>query len=90
MIEIRHDGDGEYGDEIESFDDDEYGDEGDEETDTVPCRGCGTDVYSDALQCPVCGDYVTHGGSSMETRPRWFWILGAVGVVVLIVALVVG
>lgn len=87
MIEIQH---GDYGDdeEVEYFgDDDEYEEDG--ETETVSCGSCGTDVYEDALQCPVCGEYVTRTTSALAGRPRWFVALGILGIVLLIVALLV-
>lgn len=49
-------------------DDDVYDDGDDDETLTVPCRSCGTDVYEDAVQCPSCGDYVTRRPGSLPGK----------------------
>jgi hypothetical protein len=74
------------GDEL---DDNEYPDErpDDDETETVPCPECGAEVYEDALQCPVCGNYVTHDTSVWSGRPGWWVLLGLVGVLAAIAVL---
>ncbi len=74
------------GDELR---DDEYPDEpvDDDETDTIPCPHCGADVYEDAVQCPICGDYITGSEGPMAGRPLWWLVLGFVGVVAAALAL---
>ncbi len=66
-----------YDDDDEDPDDVAYDD--DEETLTVPCASCGTDVYEDALQCPVCGEYVRATGSAFTGRSLLFILLAAAG-----------
>ena len=42
--------------------------------DTVPCPNCGSDIYEDAEQCPICSEYITHGS---QIRPHWKWTSAA-------------
>ena len=52
---------------------------------TVACAACGTEIYEDAPQCPVCGEYVTAlRGSHWEGRPGWWIALGLLGVIAVI------
>ena len=62
--------------------------EDDEATLTIECGTCGADVYEDAVVCPVCNEYVSHGGSAFRGRPLWFWLLGGAGVLALLWVLV--
>jgi DNA-directed RNA polymerase subunit RPC12/RpoP len=73
--------DNEYPDE-----DDEYPDD-DETTATVTCPECGAEVYEDAVQCPVCGSYVTYYRRVWTGRPIWWIVLALLGVVATIVVL---
>lgn len=60
----------------------------DDEAAVVPCPSCGAAIYEDAVSCPVCGEYVVHSTSSVwESRPWWWVVLGAVGIVAVIAAL---
>lgn len=43
-------------------------DDYDDEDDTVPCPNCGSDIYEDAEQCPICNEYITHGS---QLSPHW-------------------
>jgi len=85
--------------ESASFDkpirDDEYPDEGDYEDgadygddDLVGCPECGAAIYEDAVRCPICGEYVTHGGGPWSGRSPLWVALGLAGVVAVIIALV--
>ena len=66
----------------------EYDDlDGDDESLTLPCPECGADVFEDAVQCPVCGNYITHSTSVWQGRPGWWIVLGLLGVVALILVL---
>ena len=72
--------------------DDEYpdredSDDEDELTETVPCPQCGTQVYEDAVQCPICGEYVDHGANVLAGRPLWWIVLGVLGIAAVIVVL---
>jgi hypothetical protein len=76
------------GDDWESdFDGDDWPGEDDEETLVVSCPSCGADVYEDAEQCPVCGDYIVHAAGVWSGKPVWWILLGLVGVVAVIVVL---
>lgn len=61
-------------------DPDEFDD--DDETATVQCAACGAEMYDDAPQCPVCGEYVgALRGSLWEGRPGWWIALGLLGII---------
>jgi hypothetical protein len=63
-------------------DPDEFGDDEDDDTRTTTCTDCGADVYEDAPQCPVCGEYITPGGGSLwQGRPGWWIVLGLLGII---------
>jgi hypothetical protein len=38
---------------------------------TVPCPACGAEMFEDSPRCPVCGEYVSAGGSQAGSRPLW-------------------
>lgn len=55
-------------------------DEGDEVSETIPCPNCGADVYEDAEQCPVCGEFILPGaGRLWAGRSAWWVLLGLLG-----------
>lgn len=66
----------------------DYGDD-DDESEVVSCPACGGDVYEDAERCPRCGDYIVHSstGYVWKDRPLWWMILGVLGIVAVIFAL---
>lgn len=67
-------------------DQDEFDD--DDDTATVTCAACGAEIYEDAPQCPVCGEYVTASrGTHWEGRPVWWIALGLLGIIAVIYAL---
>ena len=70
-------------------DEDEFDDEFDDDSSlTVACPECGAEIYEDAVQCPVCGTYVTHGaGRAWSGRPTWWIAVGLLGVLATILAL---
>ena len=79
---------------LEPFDEPPYDDldDGDDEgddgsTDTIPCPVCGTEVYEDAVRCPACGDYITRQTGIWSGRPRWWILLGVLGILATIAAL---
>ncbi len=47
---------------------------------TSECPKCGADVYEDAVRCPLCGEYITHGRSAWDGKPVWWKLLGWAGV----------
>ena len=63
-------------DEAEELDDDL--------TELVECPRCGVDIYEDAEQCPLCGEWITHGTSAWGGRPWWWVALGACGIAAII------
>jgi RNA polymerase subunit RPABC4/transcription elongation factor Spt4 len=74
--------------------DDEYPDEEDaydeEETLTTSCPACGAEVYEDAEQCPVCGNYITHSTSPWQGRSPLWIVLGTLGALALLWTLLRG
>jgi hypothetical protein len=66
----------------------EYPDEDDtdvrDETPTQSCPMCGVDIYEDAVQCPLCGQYLTRTSSAWSGRPAWWLLLGALGILAVI------
>ena len=82
-----------WDDAPDDLDDREYPDADsweDDSTDTRACPACGTDVYEDADQCPVCGEFLTPDTRLWSDKPTWWIILGILGIVTLIAALVIG
>jgi len=41
------------------------------ESSTDPCPHCGAQVYEDAEQCPLCGQYITDEETPRTSQPRW-------------------
>jgi hypothetical protein len=62
--------------EADDLDDD---DADDGEAETVPCPQCGADIYEEAEECPVCGQYVTHSSHPWANRGWWWVVLGLLG-----------
>ena len=62
-----------------------------EDTATAPCPACGAVIYEDALQCPVCGQFVDFSARETDNPlagRAWWWVaLAAAGVVAVILAL---
>ncbi len=67
-------------------DDDAYGDE--DEAERLPCPACGAEIYEDAEQCPVCGEYVTFSTHPFQGRSIVWIVLGGLGVCAVIFALI--
>jgi hypothetical protein len=77
-------GDDEFPGEDE-FDNDQFDDDA---SLTVPCPECGAEIYEDAVQCPVCGSYVTHAGRNLWSgRPTWWIAVGLLGILATILML---
>lgn len=63
------------------YEDDYPADIDDDEAEVVDCPACGAEVYEDAPQCPVCGEYITHGARGVwSNRPVWWVLLGLAGI----------
>lgn len=76
--------------EADDFDDFEEPDDhwdDDDSTETIRCPHCAADVYEDAEQCPVCGEYIMPSTSVWADRPWWWIVLGIAGILAVIVAL---
>jgi hypothetical protein len=73
------------------FDDDEDNDVEDyaDEPATIPCPHCGAEVFDDAEQCPACGSWFVRDRRPLTGKPRWFVMLGFVGVLLAIVTWIV-
>lgn len=50
------------------------------ETLTRVCPHCSCDVYEDAEQCPLCGEWISRPLTAWEGRPTWWIILGLLGI----------
>jgi hypothetical protein len=61
----------------------------DDQSETLPCPDCGADVYEDAEQCPVCGNYLIRDTNPLRdsSRPLAWLLVGLVGMAAVIVAL---
>tara|TARA_B100000686_G_C15950596_1_gene553353 strand:+ start:296 stop:526 length:231 start_codon:yes stop_codon:yes gene_type:complete len=68
-----------------SVDDDDLWD--DFASEVVACPECGEEVYEDAEQCPLCGAYIVHQYNPWSQRPTWWIVLGILGIVSVIFAL---
>lgn len=75
------------GDELLDGEFPEENDLDDDLSETVPCSQCGADIYEDAVRCPACGTYLTHHTNPWSRRPRWWIILGWLGFLAAILAI---
>ena len=48
---------------------------------------CGAEVYEEAPQCPVCGEYMIHETRVLVGKPVWYVLLAILGIVSVIVVL---
>ncbi len=80
-------GDDWSGDSYEDGDDEGWGTDDDEAVDTVACGNCGAEVYEEAEQCPHCGEWITHSTAAHTTKPLWWQIIGVLGIIAVILAL---
>jgi hypothetical protein len=72
--------------EDREYPDEDSSDEEDESA-LVPCPQCGADIYEDTVQCPVCGEYVTHSARAWDGRPGWWIALGLLGIIAVLFVL---
>jgi len=54
---------------------------------TAPCPQCGSEIYDDAEQCPVCGDYLLADRNVWTGRTWWWVVLGLLGIATTTLAL---
>ncbi|MEZ6098922.1 MAG: hypothetical protein R3E01_08125 [Pirellulaceae bacterium] len=59
----------------------------DDDSDTTECGHCRAEIYEDSVRCPICGEYVTSDTSPWRGRPVWWIVLGAAGILAVIVTL---
>jgi len=59
-----------------------------DESYTVRCPRCGSQIYEDVDRCPYCGQDVATATTSWSGRPWWWIVLGLLGAAVLIWALI--
>ena len=62
------------------WDDDDDGDDA-----TMPCPYCRRAIHDDAVRCPYCENYLSEEDAQPARRP--WWIIVAVGICLLIVAM---
>lgn len=59
-------------------------DSDDDEAELMPCPKCGVDVYEDAPQCPLCGEYIVRSTSPWSGRPWWWIAVGLAGIMAIL------
>jgi hypothetical protein len=68
----------------DDHDEDDFDTSSDDDDTTMPCPHCGEDVYDDAEQCPLCGQYLSREDAPAAARPWWILIGVAVCLVIVI------
>ncbi len=79
-----------WGESTDDLDDYEYPDsdpQDEDSSDTIVCPECGADVYEDAEQCPVCGEYLIMDTRPWSGKPIWWIALGILGIIATVAAL---
>lgn len=66
---------------------DSYGAADDDDSPTVECKMCGCDVYEDAEQCPLCGEWLRRTSTVWDGRSPWFVLLGMAGIISVIMTM---
>ncbi|MCH2130118.1 MAG: hypothetical protein MK179_13295 [Pirellulaceae bacterium] len=74
----------------DDWDDEDFDSDNVDFSETQTCPSCRSDIYEDAEQCPVCGEYIVWSRQTLSGRPWWFVALGLVGILAVIWALSVG
>lgn len=69
------------------FDDDPVDEDADEEP-TIPCPGCGGEIYAEADACPYCGEYLLYDDLARRQRPAWVWWGAILGLVAMLTTFV--
>ena len=65
----------------------DWDDDSDDETETMPCSHCGAEIYEDAEQCPVCGEYVSFSTSVWHGKSLPWVLIGLAGIIAVILTL---
>ena len=75
------------------WDDDETDDDfgPDDPSTTTDCIQCGCEIYDDAVQCPLCGEYQIgdRSRSAWDGRPLWWKLGGVLGIIAMLIGLLV-
>ena len=77
-------------DELQDYEYPDEPDDDDYESDTVTCSECQAEVYEDAEQCPVCGNYIVSTNAGLSAFSLPFLVLGMAGLISVIVLLALG
>jgi len=72
--------------EPEYIEEDWAGDD-DDSTPVVNCANCGAEVYREADRCPSCGEFLVADSSPLDAKPRWFIVLGLLGILAVVLVL---
>ena len=65
----------------------EWEEDWDDSTDVIACSNCGSEVYADAEQCPLCGEYLIRSSRVWDGKPVWWVALGLAGILAVIMVL---
>lgn len=84
MVPVWNSDEDEY-DEPADWEADDWGD--DDSTDVITCPNCQSEVYEDAEQCPVCGEFLIRSHRVWEDKPAWWIVLGLAGIIAVVLAL---
>ncbi len=92
MIEDEYDSEWAHSHDWDPADDDDDDNDNDDDSefgdiDVVPCPECGREIFDDAPQCPHCGNFVMSDVSVWSARPRWWIVLGLLGMLAVIISL---
>ena len=72
----------------DDWDDDEYQDDG-EESSTIPCPYCRSEIHEDSQRCPRCERYLSEEDAPPARKP-WWLIAGVAACLVCVYLWVVG
>lgn len=67
--------------------DEDWTDSDDESTPLVNCPNCRGEVYYEADSCPHCGEFLIGDSNPLVGRPKWFVVLGLLGIVAVLLVL---
>jgi hypothetical protein len=59
----------------------------DDVTPTIRCPNCHRDVYSEADSCPHCGEFLIGDPTPLDSKPKWFVLLGLLGILAVVLVL---
>ena len=59
----------------------------DDDTPLTRCPNCRAEVYREADSCPRCGEFLTGGSGPLDSKPKWFVVLGLLGILAVVLLL---